>query len=142
MTQAKNGNTVKVNYTGRLDSGTVFDSTEDREPLEFVLGETRLIGGFEKAVVGMSPGEKKTVRLAPEEAYGPRRGEMVVKIGREQFSSDVNLQVGQTLQLRASDGRPIDARVAEVNDSDVTVDANHPLSGETLTFEIALLEVA
>ena len=142
MTQAKNGDTIKVNYTGRLDNGEVFDTTEDRQPFEFVLGQRRVISGFENALVGMSPGEKKTVKLPPDEAYGPRREEMVVKIDRNRIATDAEVEVGQALQLKASDGTPVAAKVTQVNDTDVVVDANHPLAGHALTFEISLLEVA
>jgi len=142
MTQAKSGDTVKVDYTGRLDDGSVFDTTENREPLQFVLGQEQLITGFQKAILGMSPGDSKTVKLAPEEAYGPRRDEMILAIDRASFPVDVEPQVGQQLQLKQSDGSPVGATVAEVTESAVTVDANHPLAGQTLTFEISLLEVA
>lgn len=142
MTQAKSGDTIKVNYTGRLDNGEVFDTTENRQPFELVLGQTRVISGFENALVGMSPGESKTVKLPPGEAYGPRREEMVVTIDRNRIATDAEVEVGQALQLKASDGTPVAARVTQVNDADVVVDANHPLAGQALTFEISLLEVA
>lgn len=141
MTQAKNGDTVKVNYTGRLSDGTVFDSTDNREPLQFKLGEDRLITGFEEAVMGMTPGESKTVELPPEEAYGPRRDEMVVEIDRGNIPAEMDPKVGQRLQLQRRDGQPVEATVTQVTTSNVTVDANHPLAGCRLTFEIELVEV-
>lgn len=142
MTQAKSGDTVKVNYTGRLDNGAVFDTTENRHPFEFVLGQVQLISGFEKAIVGMSAGETKTIKLPPEEAYGSRRDDMIVKINRDRLAADAIPMVGQTLQLQTSNGAPVTAKVTDVSESDVTVDANHPLAGQSLTFEISLLEVA
>ena len=142
MTQAKSGDTVKVAYTGKLDDGTVFDSTENREPLEFTVGAGQLIKGFDEAVAGMSPGDSKTVELPPEEAYGPRRDEMVLAIDRERMPADSYPQVGQQLQLTRQDGQPVPATITEVTESNVTVDANHPLAGRQLTFEIELLELA
>ena len=142
MAEAKSGDTVKVAYTGKLEDGTVFDSTENRGPLEFTIGQDRLIKGFEAAVTGMSPGDSKTVELPPEEAYGPRRDEMVLAIDRAQMPEDADPQVGQQLQLTRQDGQPVPATVTEVSESNVTVDANHPLAGRQLTFEIELLELA
>ena len=142
MSQAKSGDTVKVNYTGRLDDGSVFDTTESREPFQFVLGHEHLIAGFQKAILGMSPGDSKTVKLSPEEAYGPKRDEMIVAIDRASFPEDVEPQLGQQLQLKQRDGSPVGATVTEVSETAITVDANHPLAGQTLTFEISLLEVA
>lgn len=143
MNQAKVGDTIKLNYTLRLDDNSVVDTTENREPLKFVLGQDRLIKGFEEAVAGMKPGESKTVQIHPEEAYGPRRDEMVVAIERSNLPDDMQPQVGQKLQLQPKEGgQPIDSTITQVTESDVTVDANHPLAGRPLTFEIQLLEVA
>lgn len=142
MTQAKSGDTIKLNYIGRLGDGSVFDTTENRQPLQFVLGQDRLIKGFEEAVVGMNPGESKTVELQPEDAYGPRRDEMVLAIDRATLPQDVQPQVGQKIQLQTQEGQPVEAAVTGVTESNITVDANHPLAGRPLTFEIHLLEVA
>ena len=141
MSAAKNGDTVKVNYTGRLDSGMVFDSTENRQPFEFVLGQNRLISGFEKAVLGMSPGESKTVKLPPEEAYGPRRDEMVATVDRNRFAPDVEPKRGQMLKLHQPDGSTLEAKVTDVTEANITLDANHPLAGHALNFDISLVEV-
>jgi FKBP-type peptidyl-prolyl cis-trans isomerase 2 len=141
MTQAKNGDTVRVNYEGRLADGLVFDTTRDREPLEFIVGDGRLIHGFESAVLGMAPGESKTVELAPDEAYGPRRDDMIVAIDRGNIPADMTPEVGQRLQLQRPDGRPVQATVTAVSTSSVTVDANHPLAGHPLTFDIHLVEI-
>lgn len=142
MSQAKSGDTVKIAYTGKLEDGTVFDSTESRDPLECTLGQGQLIKGIEKALTGMSPGESKTVSLPPEEAYGPRFDQMVLSVDRSQIPADADPQVGQQLQLTRQDGQPVPAIVTEVTDANITVDANHPLAGCELTFEIELLEIA
>lgn len=143
MTQAKTGDTIKLNYTLRLDDGSVVDTTQNREPLQLVLGQDRLIKGFEDAIVGMNTGDKKTVELQPDEAYGPRRDDMVVAIDRSNLPEEMQPQVGQKLQLQPKEGgQPVDSTIIQVTESDVTVDANHPLAGLPLTFEIQLLEVA
>jgi len=139
--QVKNGDTVQVNYTGKLADGTVFDSSVERGPLEFTLGAGQLIPGFEKAVLGMKVGEKKTVIIPADEAYGPHRDEQVVEIPREELPSDLTPQVGQQLVVTQQDGRQIIVVITEVSDETVTIDANHPLAGKDLTFEIELVKI-
>ena len=139
--QAKNGNTVQVNYTGKLADGTVFDTSIGREPLEFTLGAGQMITGFEKAVFGMKVGEKKTVTIPADEAYGPHLDEQVAEIPREKLPSDVTPEVGQQLVMRQADGREILATITEVSDETVTIDANHHLAGKDLTFEIELVKI-
>lgn len=139
--QAKNGNTVQVHYTGKLADGTIFDSSVGREPLEFTLGAGQLIPGFEKAVLGMKVGEKKIVTIPADEAYGPHRDEQVVEIPREELPSDLTPQVGQQLVVTQQDGRQIIVVITEVSDKTVTIDANHPLAGKDLTFEIELVKI-
>lgn len=141
MIQAKIGDTVKVHYTGRLDDGTIFDSSINREPLQFTIGEGQIIPGFEQAIIGMSPGESKTTRIPMDEAYGPHRKEMVVVVSREQIPAELNPEVGQQLQVRQPDGRAMIVVVTEVSESSVTLDANHPLAGKDLTFDIQLVEI-
>ncbi|MCC6346716.1 MAG: FKBP-type peptidyl-prolyl cis-trans isomerase, partial [Nitrospirales bacterium] len=119
--------------------GTVFDSSEGREPLEFTLGEGHLIRGFENAVAGMSVGEKKTVTIPAGEAYGPRRDDLVVHVERSQVPRDIDLEVGMGLQIKQNGGA-LQVIVAELDENGVTLDANHPLSGQDLTFEIELVE--
>jgi len=140
--KAKVGNKVTVNYVGKLDDGTVFDTTDDHGPFQFELGKDQLISGFANAVEGMTPGETKTVKIPPAEAYGEKRQDMVVLIKQEWIPDGVAPQVGQQMELQQKDGSKIDVRVVGVDDSGVTVDGNHPLAGQTLTFEIALLELA
>lgn len=141
VAQAKIGDTVKVHYTGKLDDGTIFDSSANRDPLQFTIGESRIIPGFEQAVIGMNPGESKTTKIPADKAYGPRHKEMVVVVGREQIPADLEPEVGQQLQIRQPDGRAIVVTVTDVSNSSVTLDANHPLAGKDLTFDIQLVEI-
>jgi peptidylprolyl isomerase len=141
MAEAKNGDKVRVHYTGSTEDGTVFDSSKDREPLEFTLGETGIIPGFQEIIVGMNPGDTKTDTIPPEKAYGPHREEMVLDVEREKLPQDLDLEVGQHLQLSRSDGQVIPVQVTKLDDASVTIDANHPLAGKDLTFEVDLLEI-
>lgn len=142
MTQAKQGDTVKVHYTGKLDDGTVFDTSDNRDPLEFVVGEGQVIPGFEESVVGMKVDETKSTRIPVEEAYGPRREDLVLVIEQGQFPPDIAPQVGQQLRLRQANNESVTVVVTDVSDESVTLDANHPLAGEALTFEVKLVEIA
>ena len=141
MTQAKLGDTVKVNYTGKLQDGTVFDSSVNRDPLQFSLGEGQVIAGFEDAVVGMSPGDSKSVTIPSEQAYGPYQDELVIVVDEKQMPSDLSVEVGQQLQMRHSSGQAVPVMVTNVTDDKVTLDANHPLAGKDLTFEIELVTI-
>ncbi len=141
MTQAKRDDTVKVHYTGKLEDGTVFDSSAEREPLEFTIGEGEIIPGFAKAVIGMEPGESKTVEVSEEEGYGPHREELMLTVDREELPPNMEVEVGQQLQVRMEDGQTAVVEVINVSESDLTLDANHPLAGETLTFEFELVEI-
>lgn len=141
MAQAKSGDTVKVNYTGKLDDGTIFDSSENRDPLEFTIGEGQVIPGFESGVEGMSPGESKTITIASEQAYGPHHDELVMKLDRGAFPDDMELQEGCVLQLRHPSGEAMMALITEASDESVTLDANHPLAGKDLIFDVTLDEI-
>jgi peptidylprolyl isomerase len=141
MKKAKLGDNVKAHYTGKLDDGTVFDSSRDRGPLEFSIGENQVIKGFEEAVVGMSEGESKTVTVASEEAYGARREDLVITLQRSQIPANVELREGLHLQMRQQDGTVFNVMVSDLSDEQVTLDANHPLAGKDLTFEIELVEI-
>lgn len=142
MTTAKQGDTVKVHYTGKLEDGTVFDSSSDRDPLEFTIGTGMIIPGFEQAVLGMSPGESKTEVIAPDMAYGPYLQEMVVVVDRAQIPEEIEPEVGQQLHIQHdSTGQLIPVVITEVSGSAVTLDANHPLAGEDLTFDIELVGI-
>ncbi len=141
MVQAQRGDTVQVHYTGKLEDGTVFDTSTNRDPLQFTIGEGQIIPGFEQAVVGMNPGESKTVTIPMEQAYGPHREEMVLEVDRKQFPEHLNPEVGQQLQVRQQNGQTMIVTVVEVSDTNVTLDANHPLAGEDLTFDIHLVGI-
>ncbi len=141
MTQANYGDTVKVHYIGKLNDGTVFDSSIQRDPLEFTIGQGQIIRGFEQAVVGMRAGELKTTSVPPEAAYGPHRDEMVIEVDLTFFPNNVNPEVGQQLQIHQADGQSIIVTVTDVSDTSATLDANHPLAGKDLTFDIELVAV-
>jgi peptidylprolyl isomerase len=142
MAQAKFGDNVKVHYTGKLDDGTVFDSSTTGDPLEFTIGEGMIIPGFEQAVVGMVPGDSKTELIPMDQAYGPYREDMVVVVDRNQMPTDMDPEIGQQLQIQQPTGQAIPVVVTNVSDAEVTLDANHPLAGEDLTFDIQLVEIA
>jgi peptidylprolyl isomerase len=141
MSKAKSGDTVRIHYTGKLDDGTVFDSSRGREPLEFTIGTQQVIPGFENAVVGMEAGEVKTVRIPVDEAYGDRRNELVLEVSRDQFPDHIEPRVGQQLQL-SQDGQLAVVTIADVAGDVVILDANHPLAGKDLTFELELVGIA
>ncbi len=142
MAEAKAGDTVKVHYTGKLTDGTEFDSSKNQEPLEFKVGAGEVIPGFEQAVVGMNQGETKTATIPADDAYGQYDDELLLEVDRDQFPANITPEVGQRLQLRQSDGEVFTAIVTEVADETVTLDANHPLAGQDLTFEISLVEIS
>jgi len=142
MSQAKNGDTVKVHYTGKLNDGTVFDTSTDREPLEFTIGNGQLIQDFEQAVIGMNPGESKTFQISSENAYGPHRDDMLIVVDRSQFPENLEPKIDQQLQIRNQNGESSVATVVDISGTSVTLDANHPLAGQDLTFEIQLTEIA
>ena len=141
MTEAKQGDTVRVHYTGKLGNGEVFDSSQDREPLEFTVGSGEVIPGFDEAVTGMSIGENKSVTLDPERAYGEYRSEMVHKISRTEIPDDMDLEVGMMVQAAQPNNERVILTVTEMDEKTVTLDANHPLAGKELTFDIQLVEI-
>lgn len=142
MSENESNKTAKVHYTGSLADGTVFDSSREREPFEFVLGANQVINGFDNAVAEMAVGETKSITIPVAEAYGPRHEEMVHEIEYSQFAEGVVPEVGMQLQSEGGEGHPpMVATVTEVTDETVTIDANHPLAGHDLTFEIELLEL-
>lgn len=139
--KAQAGDNVKVHYTGRFENGDIFDSSLNKDPLEFTLKHGQMIPGFEEAVVGMKKGETKSVAIEPEQAYGAYRDDLVLKIERSNFPSDINPEVGQKLQMSQQNGEQVVVTVTEFTDDDVTLDANHPLAGKNLTFDIELVEI-
>lgn len=142
MVKAKDGDTVRVQYTGRLDDGSVFDSSVESETLQFTIGKGQVLHGVEQAVIGMRPQESKTVLVPAAEAYGPHRDEMTTEVQRSQFPDSVELQVGQRLQIKQKNGQSIAVSVLELSASTVTLDANHPLAGKDLMFDLQLVEIA
>ena len=142
MAQVKTGDTVKVHYTGTLDDGTVFDSSVEREPLAFTIGEKQMIPGFEKGVLGMEVDESKTIKIPSDEAYGPHHPERIIEIPRDQVPADMKIEEGQTLKLTGQDGGEVIVRVKELTDEKAVMDANHPLAGEDLNFDIKLVEIS
>jgi len=141
MAEAKMGDTVKVHYSGKLDTGVLFDTSEGSDPLQFELGCGSLIAGFEEAVVGMSPGESKTVHIPPEKAYGHYREDRVIKVDKKDFPEDIVPTEGMALEVCAPNGVMVPVEVTEIEESTITLDANHPLCEQTLTFEIKLVEI-
>jgi FKBP-type peptidyl-prolyl cis-trans isomerase 2 len=139
--RAKDGNTVQVNYTGKLADGTVFDSSIGKQPLEVILGKGQVIPGFEKAILGMKVGENKTVTLSVNDAYGPPRSDLIFEVPRENLPAGVTPQVGQQLRGSQPDGSTMAATITKVSDNTVTLDANIPLAGKELTFEIGLVKI-
>ena len=141
MSTAGEGDTVTVDYTGKLEDGTVFDTSEERGPISFTIGEDEVIPGFQDAVVGMEAGETSTATLPPEEAYGPRSDEMVFSVERSELPDDLDPEVGDRLEVQSREGQTFPAVIADVEGQSVTIDANHPLAGEELTFEIELKSI-
>jgi FKBP-type peptidyl-prolyl cis-trans isomerase 2 len=138
---AQNGDTVRVHYTGRLDNGDVFDSSEGGAPLEFEVGAGQVIPGFDEGVRGMSVGDKKTIAIEAEDAYGPRTEQLVNQIPRTGLNlGDTQPEAGMSLIMHIADGQEIPVQITEVTDTHVTLDANHPLAGERLTFEVERVE--
>lgn len=142
MTQATAGQKIRMHYTGTLSDGTRFDSSEGREPLEFTLGSGEIIPGLDKAVTGMEVGETKTVEVAPADAYGERDPARVQTVPRGQIPDHIPTDPGTQLQVQTPEGETMPVVVAEANETDVTLDANHPLAGQPLTFEVELVEIA
>lgn len=142
LSEAKKGSSVKVHYTGKRKSdGSVFDSSEGKEPLEFKLGEGQLIPGFEEAVEGMKSGESNTVTIPSDQAYGEPKDDLVVKFERDRLPEDIQPEVGQQLQLQHKDGNNIPVVITDLDENEITLDANHPLAGEDLIFEIEVVDI-
>jgi len=139
--QAEDGDAVAVHYTGSLDDGTVFDSSREGEPIQFEVGSGQVIPGFEAAVRGLEVGESVETRLEPEEAYGPRRDDLVMEVERSNLPDDLDPDVGEALAVQVEEGQEATAYVTEVGEEAVTLDLNHPLAGRTLHFEVELVEI-
>ena len=142
MQQVKSGDTVKVHYSGRLNDGTTFDSSEGRDPLEFKVGNGDVIKGFDEGVTGMSVGDKKTVHIPANDAYGQKDDNRIVEFPRENFPADLEPEVGMQLNMTNGSGQVIPVVIIGVGTESVTLDANHPLAGEDLIFDIELVDIA
>jgi FKBP-type peptidyl-prolyl cis-trans isomerase 2 len=141
MTQAQSGNTVKLHFTGKLDDGTIFATSSDSEPIELTLGRGQILPGIERAVEGMASGESKTIKILSEQAYGPRRDDLTQEIPKEHLPVDLTPEVGQKLRIDRPDGDPMIVSIAAVSDTAITIDANHPLAGKDLTFDLEMVEI-
>lgn len=141
MTQVKSGDKVRIHYHGKLTSGETFDSSAGREPLEFEVGSGMVIPGFDAGVTGMIVGEKKTIHIPFAEAYGPRNPEMIVHMPKERFPADMEIEVGMPLGMSDQEGHQFQVTIVEIKENEVVLDANHPLAGEDLVFDLELVEI-
>ncbi len=141
MQQVQNGDKVKVHYHGKLRSGETFDSSEGREPLEFTVGEGQVIPGFDQGVMGMQVGDKRTVEIDVQNAYGEKSQEMVIEFPKAQFPDDMNPEVGMQLMMNNGEGQQFPVTITELKEESVMLDANHPLAGQELVFDIELVEI-
>jgi peptidylprolyl isomerase len=141
MSKAKSGDTVRVHYTGKLEDGTKFDSSAGKDPLEFSLGANDVLPGLDSAIEGMAVGDSKSVKIAANDAYGPRHEQLIQDVPREHLPDDLQPAVGMQLQAQGQDGQPIRLVITAVEDKTITVDGNHPLAGKPLNFDIELVEI-
>jgi FKBP-type peptidyl-prolyl cis-trans isomerase 2 len=141
MAEAKQGDTVKVHYTGKTENGEIFDSSKDREPLEFKIGAGQVIPGFENAVRGMQPGEKKTESVPVEQAYGDYRDDLILEINRKEMPPDIDPKVGEQLEMVNDRGDRLLVTVHKTGEESIHIDANHPLAGKNLNFDLELVDI-
>lgn len=141
MATAKQGDTISIHYTGKLEDGTVFDSSEGGKPLEFTIGEGELIQGLEQGVIGMAAGESRVIGIPAELAYGPREEDRVFEFSKDKIGENINLEIGQQVQMFRADGMPVMATIIGKSETSYTMDCNHPLAGKTLIFETRLLQI-
>ncbi|MDH3883572.1 MAG: peptidylprolyl isomerase [Desulfobacterales bacterium] len=141
MAEAKSGDTVKIHFTGKLQDETVIETSKDRDPLEFKIGDGNVIPGLEQGVIGMAAGDKKTIAISPEDAFGQPQEDLVVDMKKSEFPKDVELAAGVYLNIESSDGKEFKAKVVEIKEDTVILDANHPLAGVTINYDVELLEI-
>ncbi len=141
MSIAKSGDTVRVHYHGRLPSGETFDSSAERDPLEFQIGSGQVIAGFDNGVMGMTVGEKKTIEIPFGDAYGPRNESMIIDMPKDRFPSDMQIELGMPLMMSDGQGQNLQVSVTSIQEDTVTLDANHPLAGKDLIFDLELVEI-
>jgi peptidylprolyl isomerase len=142
MQQVKHGDKIKVHYHGKLTSGETFDSSAGREPLEFEVGSGMVIKGFDDGVTGMKPGEKKTINIPAEEAYGPLNPDMLMDFPKERFPADMQMEIGMQLMMSDPSGQQFQVKINEIKDDVIVLDGNHPLAGEELIFDLELVEIS
>ena len=141
MQQVKDGDVVRVHYTGKLTNGEQFDSSNGREPLEFTVGAGQMIKGFDDAMPGMTVGEKKTINIHPEHAYGEKNEQAIIEFPKANVPPEMTLEVGMQLQMKDPEGHPLPVTVTEIKDDSIVLDANHMLAGKELVFDIELIEI-
>ncbi len=141
MAQVKSGDKIKVHYHGKLNNGETFDSSEGRDPLEFEVGSGMVIKGFDEGVTGMAVGEKKTINIPFDEAYGPVNPEMIIEMPKDRFPKDMELEKGMPLMMSDQQGQQFQVSIVEIKEEIVMLDANHPLAGKDLTFDLELVEI-
>ena len=141
MSQVKENNTVKVNYTGKLSNGQIFDTSEGKEPIEFTLGQGKLIPGFEKGLIDMKLNEKKTITIPQEEAYGDVNKDLIQEVQKTELPQDMAPEVGMGLVSKSPDGQEMNLMVVEVRDESIVIDGNHPLAGKELIFDLEVVEI-
>ena len=142
MSKAKNGDKIRIHYTGKLEDGNVFDNSIERQPLEFIVGDGEVMTGIDKGVIGMEPGDTKTIEIPPEEAFGPKRKELVIEVPKSELPNQITPTLGQRLKMHDPDGDHIELIITDINEETITLDANHPLAGHTLFFDLELVEIA
>jgi len=141
MAEAKLGDTVKIHFTGKLQDETVIETSKDRDPLEFKIGDGNVIPGLEQGVIGMAAGDKKTIAVSPQEGFGQQQEDLVVDLKKSEFPEDVEFAVGAYLNIETSDSKEFKAKVVEIKKDTVTLDANHPLAGITINYDVELIEI-
>ncbi len=141
MSQAKNGDKVKIHYTGKLENGSIFDSTREGAPVELVVGNRTVFPELEHGLIGMTVGESKNITLQPEQAFGPKRDDLIVRIDRGILPAEIKPEIGMQLQNKQPDGRLIAVTITDIKDNTITLDANHPLAGQTLILDVELIEI-
>jgi peptidylprolyl isomerase len=141
MVKAKTGDTVKIHFTGKMQDDKVVETSKERGPLEFKIGEGNVISGLEQGIIGMQVGDKKTLTISPQEAFGVPRQELMVELNKDEIPEGIKLAVGIHLDIQASDGQTFKVKVVDVKEDTVTLDANHPLAGVTLIFDVELIEI-
>jgi len=141
MSKTKNGDTIRIHYEGKLEDGKIFDNSKERQPLEFIVGNGDVMPGIEKGVIGMETGDTKTIEIPPEEAFGLWRKDLVIEVPKSDLPDQMTPTLGRRIQMRQPDGGHINLIITDVNEDTITLDANHPLAGHTLTFDLELVEI-